>query len=144
MKEFKTKITINAPIEKVWEIFSDFENYQKWNPFITSLKGNSIVGEKLEVQIVPEGSKPMLLKPILLKNEFQNEFRWKGSLGIKGIFDGEHYFKFEKLPNGSTQFIHGEIFTGILVKPILALVGKGTLGGFNTMNKSLKQIAETN
>ena len=30
------KSTINAPIEIVWGVFTDFENYSKWNSFVRS------------------------------------------------------------------------------------------------------------
>jgi hypothetical protein len=106
------------------------------------LTGQMTVGNKIKAVIQPVGKSPMNFKPVLLNNTFQKEFRWKGSFGIKGLFDGEHYFKFNKLSNDSTQVIQGEIFAGILVKPIVALIGKATLNGFKSMNKALKQNAE--
>src|ERR1700761_6431840 len=30
------KSTINAPIETVWGVFTDFENYSKWNSYVRS------------------------------------------------------------------------------------------------------------
>lgn len=34
----------------------------------------------------------MTFKPKILIVEPNKEFRWKGKLGINGIFDGKHYF----------------------------------------------------
>jgi hypothetical protein len=39
----------------------------------------------------------MTFKPTILTLESNKEFRWKGKLGITGIFDGEHYFILEYL-----------------------------------------------
>lgn len=142
MKTIRTDITINAPIETVWECFMDFSQYSQWNPFIRSLNGEPIVGGRLEVVIQPEGQKAMAMKPVLLQNDQNKEFRWKGSLGIPGLFDGEHYFTVEKLGADTTRFIQGEKFSGILVRPIMAMVGNATLAGFKAMNQALKQRAE--
>lgn len=57
----------------------------------------------------------MTFKPKILTLEPNKEFRWKGKLGINGIFDGEHYFILEYLDKNKTKFIHGEKFSGILV-----------------------------
>tara|TARA_R100000278_G_C5377313_1_gene131182 strand:- start:53 stop:310 length:258 start_codon:yes stop_codon:yes gene_type:complete len=83
----------------------------------------------------------MTFKPVILKLEPSKEFRWKGKLGIKGIFDGEHFFILEKETDDSTRFIHGEKFSGILV----SLMGKTldkTKEGFEIMNEAIKRECE--
>ncbi len=135
--EIKTTTTIQATPEKVWKVLTDFENHKKWNPFVKSITGNVQVGNKIKV--VLQG---MTFKPIVLKFEANNEFRWKGSLGMKGIFDGEHYFILEGQKNGSTLFTHGEIFSGILVRLFKNKLQGETKGGFVAMNESLKAEAE--
>lgn len=73
------------------------------------------MGEKLTVAIKPPDGNGMTFKPTILNFETNKEFRWKGKLGISGIFDGEHFFILEKLNDNQTKFIHGENFSGILV-----------------------------
>src|SRR6185369_12184111 len=92
-KEIKTEILINASPEKVWAIFSDFENYPKWNPFIKSLTGEVKVGEKISVTIQPYDSKAMSFKPKVLSFEANKEMRWIGRLLFGGLFDGKHQFE---------------------------------------------------
>ena len=79
----------------------------------------------------------MTFKPIVLKYKPDKEFRWKGKLGIRGIFDGEHYFLLEEA-NGQTKFIHGEEFAGILV-PLMQKTLEKTEKGFILMNEALKK-----
>jgi hypothetical protein len=62
-------------------------------------------------------------------------------LGMKGIFDGEHYFMLIDLDNGQTRFIHGEKFGGILVPFMEKTLGK-TKKGFELMNQALKEQCE--
>ncbi len=53
-----TEIIIEAPVNYVWQVLSDFAKYKDWNPFILSVTGNLIVGEKLTIKIKPPGLAP--------------------------------------------------------------------------------------
>ncbi|MFC2098889.1 SRPBCC family protein, partial [Bacteroidota bacterium] len=47
IKTISTDITINAGMDKAWEILSDFPSYPEWNPFITQISGELKTGSKL-------------------------------------------------------------------------------------------------
>ncbi len=139
-KEIHTHIEINAPANKVWRVLSNFSDYPTWNPFITSISGDMEVGSQIEAQIVPPGSKPMTFKPTVLVHNPNQEFRWLGSVGIKGIFDGEHFFILHE-NEGVTTFTHGEKFKGLLI-PFMGKVFEKTKQGFEEMNEALKAKCE--
>lgn len=141
MKQIETEILINAKPKKVWEILTDFEKHSEWNPFIQSIEGEKSPGNRLRVFIKPPDNNGMTLKPLILKFEPEKEFRWKGKLGVGGIFDGEHYFILEKFPDNQTKFIHGEKFSGILV-PFVGKILEKTKDGFKLMNESIKKESE--
>ena len=143
MKTIKAQISIDASPEQVWQVLVDFSSYSSWNPFITSIKGYAKEGEYLNVTIESKPGSKMNFKPEILVLTPNEELRWKGKLFIKGLFDGEHYFILERQANGSTQFKHGEVFTGLLVKPLISIIGTETEKGFNAMNASLKAFCET-
>lgn len=134
--ELKTEILINASPEKVWQTLTNFPDYT-WNPFIKSITGEVKVGNTITAEL---GG--MTFKPKVLKFEPQKEFRWKGKLFIKGLFDGEHYFLLEKQNDGSTKFTHGEIFSGILVPLFKKKLMTETKDGFVAMNEALKKSCE--
>ena len=77
-----------------------------------------------------------------MQNKTEKEFRWKGHLFVKGLFDGEHYFKLDALGPDKTRFIHGEQFSGVLSGMLLKMIGDSTLNGLKSMNEALKQLAE--
>lgn len=141
MKNIRTEILINRDITNVWDVLMNFESYPKWNPFIRSISGEPKLGNRLIVTINPSGGKGMTFKPKILTLEPNKEFRWKGKLGINGIFDGEHYFILEYLDKNKTKFIHGEIFSGILVYFAGKMLDK-TEKGFQIMNESIKNECE--
>jgi hypothetical protein len=127
-----------APIEKVWATLTDFDAYPRWNPFITRLTGDISEGGKVEARLMG-----MTINPRIERLEENTELRWVGHLGVPGIFDGEHYFRIEANKDGSTRFVHGERFTGVLV-PIFALIGqfKKIERAFVDMNEALKARVE--
>ena len=138
MKSIRTEVIIDTNKEKVWEVLMSFEDYSKWNPFIKKISGSGIKGELLDVIIENPGKKPMKFKPQVLANIESKEFRWKGKLYVKGLFDGEHYFKLEDVEGGKTRLIHGENFKGILSGLILKMIKEDTIKGFESMNQALK------
>jgi hypothetical protein len=141
MKNIQTEILINTDITKVWDVLMNFNSYPKWNPFITSISGEPKLGKRLSVSINPPGGNGMTFKPTILTLESNKEFRWKGKLGINGIFDGEHYFILEFLENDKTKFIHGEKFSGLLV-PLVGKMLDKTQKGFYLMNEAIKNECE--
>lgn len=141
-KEIITSIKINASPEKVWAIFSDFNNYSSWNPFIQSLKGDIAVGKKIEVLLTPPDSKAMVFKPIVLEFEVNRKFKWLGNFIFPGLFDGKHSFEFIANADGTTTFIHSEQFKGILVPFLSKMLDINTKNGFEAMNQKLKEKVE--
>jgi hypothetical protein len=139
MKNIQTEILINTDITKVWDVLMNFDNYPKWNPFITSISGEPKLGSRLTVSIKPPGGKGMTFKPRVLAFEINKELRWLGHLLFTGFFDGEHKFELIDNGNGTTTFKQSEKFKGIFVG-LLNL--ENTQKGFEAMNEKLKEMAE--
>lgn len=141
IKEIKSEITIHSTPQIVWEHLTNFELYKEWNPFILSFKGNLVEREKIRVKIKPYKANPMNFSPTIIKIDNNKEIRWIGRLFVKGLFDGEHYFKLIDKGN-ATLFIQGEIFSGIFVPFMKNMIEIKTLEGFQLMNKQLKKRIE--
>lgn len=139
-----SEISISAPVNKVWQMLTDFKSYPDWNPFVRSLKGTPKVGGRIEVKLQPPGGKPMVFKPKVLCFEENMEFRWIGNLFFPGIFDGEHVFHLHKNPDGSCTLQHYERFRGILVPLLNKMLEQNTLSGFKLLNQALKKRCEGN
>lgn len=132
-----TSININATPEQVWKVFSDFESYPQWNPFVKSLKGTVQEGGRIEVQLPG-----MTFKPEVLVYKPQQEMTWLGHLLFKGIFDGKHSFKLDGNNDGSTTFHHSEDFGGVLVPILKSKLMNETKPGFEEFNQKLKERVE--
>lgn len=141
-REIHTEIEINASANRVWEILVKFDEYPDWNPFIREISGELSEGSRLSVSIQPVDSDPMDFQPTLIKAEKNDELRWIGRVLIPGIFDGEHYFRIEKISEEKVSLIHGENFSGILVPLLWGSMESGTKQGFKAMNEALKNKVE--
>lgn len=140
-KSIKTEIIIDASLKVVWEQLTDFSRYPEWNPFLVSIQGKLKKGERLK-NTMRNGSKTYVFKPVVKSVTQYQSFSWLGSLGVKGLFDGLHYFHLEELGPNQVKLSHGEYFSGLLSGFILKKIAVDTRANFVSMNQALKMRAE--
>jgi hypothetical protein len=140
-REIETRIEIDAPAARVWELLTNFELMPSWNPFIVAIAGELCEGGRIEVAIAPPGKTAMRFTPVVLAARPARELRWRGGVLVRGVFDGEHYFLLEPLDENRTRLTHGEKFSGLLVG-LLGSMLPATKRGFEAMNAALKAQAE--
>jgi hypothetical protein len=140
--QLRTEIEIDATPKAVWEVLTDRSRYHEWNPFITEFTGELREGATLAVLIAPPDSSEMRFRPRVLRYREDHELRWCGTLGFAWLFQGEHFFEVHESASGGTRFVHGEDFSGFLLK---FLAGKltNTARGFVLMNQALKRRVES-
>src|SRR5437868_864688 len=134
MRNIAATIELDASPERVWSVLSDVDDYVNWNPFITSLAGRLSVGEKLVVRIKPPDGRPMTFHPTVTEVEPGLRLAWLGHLGVPGIFDGTHTFTLAPLPDGRTQLVQSESFSGVLSFIAGRLLAR-TQAGFDGMHQ---------
>ncbi|HEY1998834.1 SRPBCC domain-containing protein [Paraburkholderia sp.] len=135
-----TEVWINSPPQAVWTILTDTADYPRWNPEISRLDGALREGSVIEF-VAGSGEDAMVFHPRLLAVRPLQELRWKGSVWLPGIFDGEHRFVLEPAGN-RTHFIQSEQFTGILAGKLTEDVVASTAESMKAMNAALKARAE--
>ena len=141
MKQINTEIEIAAAPAVVWEILTELDEFENWNPFVVEANGDVAVGEKLVVSIQPPGKKAQTFRPTVTVVDPERKFEWLGKLGVSGVFDGRHQYILEPSGDG-TKFIQREEFTGILAGLLIRMIGAATREGFEAMNYALKDRAE--
>jgi hypothetical protein len=142
LKTIETNIIVDSNPNKIWGILTNFEEYELWNPFMTKVVGNAILGSKIEVNIKTISGKQRTYFPIITKCEINRELRWKGKSFLPGIFDGERIFVIEKTNDNRVSFLHKEVFKGLGVKLVGDKLDQDLRESFVIMNKALKTRAE--
>jgi hypothetical protein len=139
--EIVTQIDIRAPRERVWAILTDFSLFPAWNPFGRQATGELRVGGRLSVVLQTEGGRPLGFRPRVIRLVPNEELVWFGSLGVRGLFGGEHSFGLTDIPGG-TRFVHRESFRGLFVPLLRRRLEGETRRRFEGMNRALKGRAE--
>lgn len=135
--EIKTSVIINATPQQVWTVFTDFKNIASWNTFIVEISGKVEEGNKIEVEL---GGMKFTPKVLIFSKE--NEFKWKGKLIVKGLFDGTHQFLLTDNGDGTTKFEQNENFKGVLIPFLKKKLNTEIRSNFEQMNLALKKTIE--
>jgi hypothetical protein len=142
LKELTTKIQINSSPEIVWSVLTDFKNYYQWNPILQKIKGEPLIGNQLEVNLLTVGGKNRVYHPKIIKITPNQELRWKGKFLFSQIFSGERVFLIEKISENRVNFLNKEIFSGIGVRFTPRKMEDDIVASFNKMNEALKKTIE--
>lgn len=129
-------------MHKVWQILTEFSEYNKWNPFIREIEGTPKVGNRLKIHLHTSKGKTRTYRPHVTKVEPDKELRWYGKSILPGIFNGERIFTLESISKDQTKFMHKEVFTGILVDLIGNRLDKDMVDSFTEMNDAIKKRSE--
>ncbi|MEU3406414.1 SRPBCC domain-containing protein [Streptomyces sp. NPDC006670] len=140
-RNITTEIIIDATPEEVWAVLTDLPRYCVWNPFIRQAVGQVAPGERLRLTRYAESGKPTTFHPTVRICVPAAELRWVDRFLVRGLFDGERFFRLSEGPGRTTRLEHGERFRGLLV-PFLGKLLEGTARNFTTMNEALRSRVE--
>lgn len=139
MAVIDTKIDIDADIETVWRVLTDFTSYEEWNPFISRVSTDLSVGSSITFdELRPNMPKSTYTSTIQYVDK-NKRFGWCG--GVKYIWFVEHTFHLEKISDNKTSLIQQENAKGIVV-PFIKEKMAATEQGFVLMNRALKERSE--
>ncbi len=109
-KSVHHEILINASPQKVWEVLTNMDDYDEWNPTMKLVNGEVKVGNKVTYQFTQDENSiseiPATVKQ-LIPNELLNQ-----SGGIPLILTYNHKYIL-KLQNGGTKVTIHEDYKGV-------------------------------
>ena len=135
------EIHIDAPVELVWRILVDFENYGKWNRFCPQAVAKLEVGSPIKM-MVDLGNGLQEQVEYITRIEPNKVIAW-GMENKPG--DPIHAIRTQtltKLSDSSCSYLSVDNFSGDGVPDMLAVMGKPVEDGFNLCAQGLKQYAE--
>ncbi|MGI5819599.1 MAG: SRPBCC family protein [Armatimonadota bacterium] len=141
-REIEEAVEIVASPSEVWWQLTNFAAYPEWNPFITRIEGDLRECARLTVTLQPRSMPSFVIRPRLIRVEPERELRWRGRLGLPGVFDGEHAFIIESTGVDRLRFTQREHFSGLLAFGALGLIEGRLRASFQQMNEKLRQRSE--
>ena len=136
-KSLHNEITINASPEKVWEVLTDTDNYEEWNPVMKLLEGEIREGNQVTYQFTQD-PKNISKIPSKVKKVVPYQLLNQGG-GMPIILTFDHQYILEAIDQGTKLTIH-EDYRGIGVnfwnpKPVET--------AYKKLNKAIKQRSES-
>jgi hypothetical protein len=108
---YASEAIIEAPVEAVWETFTDFEHLEAWNPLLLAVEGELGLGERLRVRVAPF---PQPVEGTVVRYNPPYELAWLDH--VPGSAITPHFaVKLEPLEDDRTRFVVRETFEGALV-----------------------------
>jgi hypothetical protein len=141
-RTIRSAIEIDAPLEVVWQVLTDFAAYPAWNPIVRQVRGRPRSGGRITIRSQPPGGRSVIHRPRVLTWAPPHELRWRATVLSDRLFSGEHGFMLSETANGRVRFVQDKTFRGLLV-PFYSLIRlPATRRGFEQMNQALRERAE--
>ena len=142
MRELRTEIQISAPIDQVWQVLTDFDHWEDWNPMVTQVSGNVSVGSKLNITMRgPDTKDAMKYQPTLLEVNPPRGLRWRATMMSGLMFTNDRVFELSE-KNGGTVLVNKEEFSGLMVPLFWGKMNLFVVPMLEKMNKALKDKLE--
>ncbi len=141
MRELRTEIQLSAPIDKVWQVITDFDHWTDWNPTVKAASGNASVGSKLSITIDGKGGRDANYQPIVQEAVPPKSFRWRATMMGGLAFKNDRVFELNE-KDGGTELVHKEMYGGLMVPMMWSKVSEFALAHLEAMNKALKDKVE--
>lgn len=140
-KSVNASILIDAPIDKVWQVLTDFENLQSWSSSFVGLIGDFSKNGNIEVRFKsPVGSGVQKMKKQIFRFEEGKTFGWTGVflLGMKDY----HLYSLEAVSPTQTKFTQTDSVSGGATFLLKGILEKQMQKGYEVFNQELKNQVE--
>ncbi len=141
-KVFATRVEIDAPADRVWEILADLRAYADWNPFTPRVDTDFVIGHPIVLFVCFDGRAPRQQVEILREWEPGKQLRWGMTIGPAWFFRAERVQRVEPLGDDRCRYVSEDAFAGVLSPVVEALYGAKVQRGFDAMAAALRRRAE--
>ena len=134
-------IRINAPIDVVWEVLTDVENYGQWNPFTPQAHTDFTIGSPAHLR-VRMGPTTMKITETVCAYEKPRLLAWSKAFGARRMLFAIREQHLEPLSEASCCYHNTDRLTGVLAPLVLLCFGGYMRRGFRDVGEGLKIYAE--
>jgi hypothetical protein len=138
---YHTELVIPAAKETIWNVLTDLESYQKWNPFTPKIDTNWEIDQPVILTVqMKKGKNPILQKEYLRLYEPPNTMSWGMNWGL--FLKAERIQQLTSVSENKTIYYTEDVITGILAPLVHLLYGYSVQRGFEQVGLSLKKYIE--
>ncbi len=137
-RNFSHELATNALPADLWSVLSDLSTWASWNTLTGVAPDGVQVGGLLRLRIAV-GPFWLPARARITEVAANERLTWAG--GVPGLFTATHGFELTPTQAGGTQVRHHEAFRGLLVRPVLALLGASHADMYRRVNVGLADAA---
>jgi uncharacterized protein YndB with AHSA1/START domain len=138
----RAEIEVDAPIERVWQILTDFERYRAWNPFTPRVETSLRIGDPIHLHVRLRGKRLMHRVETITRNQ-PYTLGWQMKMGARFLLRAERIQTLTPIDAHRTHYVTEDRFRGWLAPLVLALYGGAMERGFGDCALGLKKAAES-
>lgn len=105
------RIGVRAPSDRIWEILSDLEHWDRWNPYETGVTGAVAFGGGISLTEALPGMAQRQVQARIGDWRPYSQLVWAEKRGW--LFNAVRYYDIEELERGSCIVTNGVIFSGL-------------------------------
>lgn len=105
------RIGVRAPTDRIWEVITSLEGWNRWNPVETSVDGKIAFGGTLSLTETLGGLAPRQVEARVGQWQPYAQLVWAEKRGL--WFNSMRYFEIEELEPGSCIVANGYLFSGL-------------------------------
>lgn len=133
---------IDAPIQTVWQVLTNFAEYKVWNRFTPSVRCDGELGSAVEMRVCFPGTKPMKQSEILNVFEPPHRLAWGMQMGTRALLVANRYQILEPIGDQRTRYTTVDYISGLLAPVVRVLYAEPMRRGFQMAADGLKAHAE--
>lgn len=142
MAAIETEITVEAPVERIWELVADHALYPEWNPLFRRAAGTISAGDRWELVVALPGIEPFTVRPTLLTATPPSGFCWEHTVLWAGLFSWRYCVELEAISPHRVKFIQRSRFGGCLAPLFTLGLGRRVAEGLERMNAAIRRWGE--
>lgn len=132
MKSVETTMVIRREPRAVWDVLSDFDAYEEWNPILTVRRGTPRAGSAVEVAVDRPGHTTRTETAKLTAVDPGVRLQWEAVALYSWLYRSTQTFELRRLEGGRTRLVNRTACGGILAPLVVS-------EGFETENERLNR-----
>ena len=132
---------VQAPAEILWEVISDFETWNTWNPVHPRIEAALRIGTPVSVDLVVESQPARTIEAVVQDWVPYEQLHWR-STRMRGLITTIRYLEIERMSDVGSTFSNGELFMGPLVRLVSRDERRRLRAAYTRMGEAVKTRAE--
>jgi hypothetical protein len=136
---YSDKVTINAPVQVVWDFLCDLKNYPNWNPFTYQVDGHPVLCATVALHVHMPIRGDRIAHEIVQCADINETLSWGMTMLHPSLLIARRDQKLIAINSKQCTYQTWDAFYGLLTPVVVGIFGKDMLNGFNSVAYALQE-----